>query len=89
MSRILHFLKIYLILDILTLNSPGLAFIARVFRTSKGCVSVVAIAPYQQKGKSVFEARIWNVKCSVFTNTHCRYTGYNVCRRIIPKIASL
>jgi len=33
-------------LDLLTLNSPGLAFIARVFRTSKGCVSVVATAPY-------------------------------------------
>ena len=29
----------------LTLNSPGLAFIARVFKTSSGCVMVVAIAP--------------------------------------------
>lgn len=45
-----YFVKfIPLHLDVVTLNSPGLAFIARVFRTSRGCVSVVAIAPYQQK----------------------------------------
>lgn len=34
----------------ITLNSPGLAFIARVFKTSKGCVRVVATAPlYRNK----------------------------------------
>ena len=34
---------------ILTENSPGFAFIALVFRTSRGCVNVVAIAPYNKK----------------------------------------
>lgn len=29
----------------ITLNSPGLAFIALVFKTSNGCVKVVATAP--------------------------------------------
>ena len=28
------------------LNSPGFAFIALVFSTSRGCVMAVAIAPY-------------------------------------------
>lgn len=40
--RILNF-KYYNL--ILTENSPGFAFIARVFRTSSGCVNVVATAP--------------------------------------------
>ena len=39
------------------LNSPGLAFIERVFSTSSGCVIVVAIAPWH---KSVqFKKNIW------------------------------
>lgn len=29
-------------------NSPGLAFIIRVFSTSKGCVKEVAMAPCQK-----------------------------------------
>lgn len=33
------------ITSISPLNSPGLAFITRVFSTSRGCVNVVAIAP--------------------------------------------
>lgn len=32
--------------DGFTLNSPGLAFIALVFKTSRGCVMVVAMAPF-------------------------------------------
>lgn len=31
--------------SVLTENSPGFAFIALVFNTSSGCVSVVATAP--------------------------------------------
>lgn len=49
--------KMYYPQNLLTLNSPGLAFIARVLSTSKGCVKVVAIAPYffRKKNKIYFQ----------------------------------
>lgn len=42
-------LAVYMTRSIIPLNSPGLAFMARVFNTSNGCVKVVAIAPYEQQ----------------------------------------
>ena len=37
------------------LNSPGLAFIARVLSTSKGCVNMVAMVPCSSKKSGIIE----------------------------------
>ena len=71
------------VMVVCTLNSPFLAFISRVFRTSAGCVAAVATKPYWKKVDS--KEQLWRVPV-LKRVTHRHEARCKMCDNCVVKV---